>query len=184
MELSLPSLTRPWRGYHSGTDVSDSVSQVLQQVLWPPFLAPLLWQISPDSLWKLAGANSLRLTPLPWPALLTCFANHGASISKMFFSQHCQDNGALFLCLRSLAESQMENVIHPLKVLKDTKNLQYLLGTWLLHWTPWSEWTCWLLFRLSLCQRLFWWLYLSFLFLIHAEAHYRSHELRSMVFGV
>ena len=74
-------------------------------------------------------------TALACPALFTCFANHGAGISKIFFffPQYCQDNRVLFLCLRSLAEPQTKNVIHPLKGLKDTENLQYFLCTWLLH---------------------------------------------------
>ena len=52
----------------------------------------------------------------------------------LFFSpQYCQESRVLSLYLRNLADPQTENVIHPLKCLKDTENLRYLLCTWLLH---------------------------------------------------
>lgn len=143
MELSLPGLWRPWRGYHHGIEISDTVF---------PVLPASVLTILPDST-MVANPSTFSL-PVCWGTLtqahtisLACPVSllqqqRDQHFENVFFKAS-QDNRALLLWLRSLAGLQTDGEcnLSPQRPERcwDSGKTCCTPGP---PRAPWCEWTC------------------------------------------
>lgn len=180
--LSLPSLLRSWGGYHSGRGVGDCLPGAAADTLSICLDSTIVATLSRFSLPACWGQQ-----PQIHIIALVCSVyflsqKKGAGNAKMFFQRIAKTIELFFMGYGALpSNKQMEKVTQALKGLEDAEILEYLLCIWLLH-RPHDLIELAHYFSGCFCASDFADGSLSFLFLVHVVAYYRSHKLRFMVF--